>query len=147
MTTLAPTFEAFFRLGFDDFDADFMNHLKQQRHNSVRTRNVHLAAILSTLRCAALSHSEQPARSSGYSPPDQTSPAPDRQLPLTNDEIDALLDAPDRSSGHGRRAKALLLLAVQTSLRVSEFNALTLGDLVPGRGVRVRLHGQAARTA
>ena len=44
---------------------------------------------------------------------------------LTATETDALLAAPDRAAWHGRRDHALLLLAVQTGLRVSELTALT----------------------
>ena len=45
---------------------------------------------------------------------------------LTPAEIDALLAAPDRATWHGRRDHALLLLAVQTGLRVSELTGLTV---------------------
>ena len=38
---------------------------------------------------------------------------------LTPEETDALLAAPDRETWHGRRDHAMLLLAVQTGLRVS----------------------------
>ena len=44
---------------------------------------------------------------------------------LTEPEIDALLTAPDRSTWTGRRDHALLVLAIQTGLRVSELTALT----------------------
>jgi integrase len=64
---------------------------------------------------------------------------------LASEEIDALLDAPDRSSWHGRRDHALLLLAVQTGLRVSELTALTLADIELGRGAHVRVHGKGRK--
>jgi integrase/recombinase XerD len=64
---------------------------------------------------------------------------------LASDEIDALLDAPDRSSWHGRRDHALLVLAVQTGLRVSELTALTLADIELGRGAHVRVHGKGRK--
>src|SRR5512132_1084719 len=40
------------------------------------------------------------------------------------EEIKALLAAPDRRSWHGRRDHALLLVAIQTGLRVSELTGL-----------------------
>jgi integrase len=43
---------------------------------------------------------------------------------LADPEIDALLAAPDRTSWLGRRDHALLLLAIQTGLRVSELTSL-----------------------
>jgi len=64
---------------------------------------------------------------------------------LASDENDALLDAPDRSSWHGRRDHALLVLAVQTGLRVSELTALTLADIELGRGAHVRVHGKGRK--
>jgi integrase len=53
---------------------------------------------------------------------------------LTPTETDALLAAPDRTAWHGRRDHALLLLAVQTGLRVSELTALTRQDTHLGAG-------------
>jgi len=48
---------------------------------------------------------------------------------LTAPEIDALIDAPDRARWEGRRDRALLLVAVQTGLRVSELTGLNCGDV------------------
>ena len=53
---------------------------------------------------------------------------------LTDAEIDALLAAPDRTTWIGRRDHALLVLAVQTGLRVSELTGLTCGDVHLGTG-------------
>jgi integrase/recombinase XerD len=47
---------------------------------------------------------------------------------LTPEETDTLLAAPDRETWHRRRDHALLLLATQTGLRVSELTALTRQD-------------------
>ena len=44
---------------------------------------------------------------------------------LTSEEADVLIAAPDRTTWLGRRDHALLLLAVQTGLRVSELTGLT----------------------
>ena len=48
---------------------------------------------------------------------------------LNRQEVDALLAAPDRRSWSGRRDHALLLLAVQTGLRLSELTGLRREDL------------------
>ena len=64
---------------------------------------------------------------------------------LTPDETDALLAAPDRSTWHGRRDHALLLLAVQTGLRVSELTGLTRQDIHLGAGPHVRCHGKGRK--
>jgi site-specific recombinase XerD len=136
-------------LGFDDLDADlvtdFLTHLERQRHNSIRTRNARLAAIRSLFRFAALRHPEH----AGQIQRVLAIPAKRHQRGmvsyLAGEEIDALLDAPDRSSWHGRRDHALLLLAVQTGLRVSELTALTLADIELGRGAHVRVHGKGRK--
>ena len=47
----------------------------------------------------------------------------------TTREIDALLAAPDRATWTGRRDHALLLLAIQTGLRVSELASLRCEDI------------------
>ena len=123
-------------LGFDDLDADlvtdFLTHLERQRHNSIRTRNARLAAIRSLFRFAALRHPDH----AGQIQRVLAIPAKRHQRGivsyLASEELDALLDAPDRSSWHGRRDQALLVLAVQTGLRVSELTALTLADIELG---------------
>ena len=64
---------------------------------------------------------------------------------LTPEETDALLAAPDRETWHGRRDHALLLLAVQTGLRVSELTGLTRQDAHLGAGPHVRCHGKGRK--
>ena len=64
---------------------------------------------------------------------------------LTADEIDALLAAPDRATRLGRRDHALLLLAYQTGLRVSELIGLTRNDIHLGPGAHVRCHGKGRK--
>lgn len=102
-------------LDIEDLDAlligAFLDHLEHERHNSIRTRNARLAAIRSLFRYAALRHPEHAAtiaRVLAISPKRF-----ERALItfLTEPEIDALLDAPDRSTWTGRRDHAMLLLA------------------------------------
>jgi integrase/recombinase XerD len=52
---------------------------------------------------------------------------------------------PTRETWHGRRDHALLLLAVQTGLRVSELTALTRQDAHLGAGPHVRCHGKGRK--
>jgi integrase len=56
-----------------------------------------------------------------------------------------VLAAPDRATWLGRRDHALLLLACQTGLRVSELTALTCGDVHLGAGAHVRCHGKGRK--
>jgi integrase/recombinase XerD len=136
-------------LSLADLDATligaFLQHLQQQRGNGGATRNARLAAIHSLFRYAAPRAPEHAAVIS------QVLAIPPRRREraivsyLTPDEIDALLTAPDRKTWHGRRDHALLLLAVQTGLRLSELTALTAQDVHPGAGPPVRCHGKGRK--
>lgn len=125
--------------------AAFLAHLEQQRRNSVRTRNARLAAIHSLFRFAALRHPEH----AGLIQRVLAIPAKryERRIVcfLTKQEIDAVLAAPDRSSWHGQRDHALLALAAQTGLRVSEITGLTRGDLQLDTGAHVRCRGKGRK--
>ena len=125
--------------------AAFLDHLETGRGNSVRTRNARLAAIHSLFRFAALTHPEHAetiARVLAI-PPKRF----DKALIsyLTEDEIDALLAACDPATWTGRRDHALLLLAVQTGLRVSELTGLTRADLHLDAGAHVACHGKGRK--
>jgi integrase/recombinase XerD len=121
------------KLDFCDLDVHlvsaFLNHLENDRGNTVSTRNVRLAAIRSLFRYAALRHPEHAELIARV----LAMPAKrfDRALIsfLTTDEVKALLAAPDRNTLTGRRDHALLLTAVQTGLRVSELTGLRCQDL------------------
>jgi integrase/recombinase XerD len=64
---------------------------------------------------------------------------------LGEKEIEALLDVPAPSTWIGRRDHALLLVAVQTGLRVSELTALRRQDVTFGTGAHVRSHGKGRK--
>jgi integrase len=57
----------------------------------------------------------------------------------------ALLAAPDRSTWAGRRDHALILLAAQTGLRISELTELTISDIHLGTGPHVSCHGKGRK--
>lgn len=123
----------------------FLNYLERERGNSVRTRNARLAAIHSLFRFALLrhpDHSELIARVLAI-PVKRC----DRSLVtfLIDLEVDALLASPDRRTWTGRRDHALLLLAIQTGLRVSELTRLTCGDVQLGAGAHVSCHGKGRK--
>ena len=137
------------RLALEDFDAPlitaFLDDLEQQRGNTTRTRNARLAAVHSMFRFAALAHPEHAeliARVLAIQPK-----RADRTIVtfLTDTEVDALLAAPDRSGWLGRRDHALLLLAIQTGLRVSELAGLRRADVILDHGARVRCEGKGRK--
>ena len=137
------------RLDIADLDAQtigaFLDHLENERGNSARTRNARLAAIHSLFRYAALRHPEHAADIQRVLaiPPKRY----DKALVtyLTEDEITALLAAPDRATWTGRRDQALLVLACQTGLRASELTSLAIGDVHLGAGAHVSCLGKGRK--
>jgi len=64
---------------------------------------------------------------------------------LDRPEIEAILAAPDRSTFIGRRDHALLTLAAQTGLRLSELIGLRRADLHLATGAHVRCEGKGRK--
>jgi site-specific recombinase XerD len=137
------------KLEIEDLDASlitaFLDHLEHDRGNSPRTRNARLAAIHSMFRYAALRHPEHAALISRV----LAVPAKryDRAIIsyLTAEEVDALLAAPDRARWIGRRDHALLTVAIQTGLRVTELTNLRRHDVHLGTGPHVQAFGKGRR--
>ena len=137
------------KLCVNNLDADvigaFLNHLEADRANSARTRNARLAAIHSFFRYAALRHPEHAAVI------ERVLAIPPKRFErhtvsfLTDPEVEALLDAPNRATWLGRRDHALLLTAIQTGLRVSELTSLRCADLVLSTGPHVRCVGKGRK--
>lgn len=123
----------------------FLQHLEKDRGNSVRTRNARLAAIHSFFRFASL---QEPAHAATCQrvlaiPTKKT----ERKLvtSLTRAEQDALVASPDRETWLGRRDHAILVLFLQTGLRVSELRGLRCGDVVLSTGTHVRCRGKGRK--
>jgi site-specific recombinase XerD len=110
-----------------------------------RTRNLRLTAIRSLFAYASLRHPEHAALIQRV----LAIPAKRFDKPivsfLTATEIDAVVGAPDLSRWEGRRDRALLLVAVQTGLRVSELTGLDCGDVGLGTGANVRCEGKGRK--
>src|ERR1051326_726808 len=123
------------QLDIGDLDAPlvggFLDHLERNRNNSIRTRNNRLAAIHFLFRYAALRHPEHAASIQRVLaiPPKRFQR--DLVTFLSEQEADALLGACGRATWTGRRDHALLALAVQTGLRISELAGLTCADVAP----------------
>ena len=64
---------------------------------------------------------------------------------LLRDEVEAILAAPERSTWLGRRDHTLLLVAVQTGLRLSELISLDKGAVHLGAGAHVRCVGKGRK--
>jgi site-specific recombinase XerD len=136
-------------LDFADLDAtvigDFLTHLETGRGNSVRTRNARLAAIHSFFHFAAFAHPEHAALIQ------RVLAIPHKRFEralvtfLDRPQFEALLTAPDRSTPLGRRDHTLLLLALQTGLRLSELTGLRIQDVHLGRGPHLRCFGKGRK--
>lgn len=137
------------QLDWEDLDAQaitaFLDHLEIDRGNSARTRNLRLTAIRSLFTYASLRHPEHAALIQRV----LAIPAKRFDKPvisfLTAAEIDALLAAPDTSRWEGRRDRALILLTVQTGLRVTELTGLNNRDVTLGTGGNVRCTGKGRK--
>ena len=137
------------RLDFADLDATtvaaFLDHLERERANSIRSRNARLAAIHSLFTFAALHHPEHnndiarvlaiPAKRTDHTIVEF----------LTDDEVDELLNQPDRGTRTGRRDHTMLHLAVQTGLRASELTTLHCRDIHLGTGPHVSCLGKGRK--
>ncbi len=125
--------------------AEFLRDLEENRGNSTRSRNQRLAAIRSFFHYVAYEapdHADQIQRVLAI-PRKRYS----RRLVsfLEPAEIVALLNAPDQNTWSGRRDHALLLVAVQSGLRVSELTALRKDDAILGAGAHVRCMGKGRK--
>jgi site-specific recombinase XerD len=136
-------------LELEDLDAQlisaFLNHLEHDRGNSPRTRNARLAAIHSMFRYAALRHPEHAALIA------RVIAVPTKRFDraivtyLTPQEVDALLAAPDGDRWIGRRDHALLAVAIQTGVRVTELTTLRCQDAHLGTGPHVQVTGKGRK--
>jgi len=136
-------------LTLNDLDAPmvlaFLDHIEADRGNSPRTRNLRLTAIRSFMRHASVR--------------DPTSlPIAQRVLAISNkrfdrpvvgflsrEEVDALLDAPDRQTWSGHRDAVMIAVLYNTGARVSEVIGLRIADVLLDRASALHLHGKGRK--
>lgn len=136
-------------LALEDIDAPlviaFLDELESVRKVSARTRNLRLTAIHSFFQFAAF---EAPANAAQVQ---RVLAIPAKRFTrtlvpfLSRDEVDALLAAPDKRTWSGRRDHALMLLAVQTGLRLSELTGLRREDVTLSVGAHVHVIGKGRK--
>jgi integrase/recombinase XerD len=136
-------------LNLIDIDAElvgaFLADIESTRGNRARSRNARLSAIRSFFRYVAINEPQllhhcqrilaMPSKRHEKRAIDY----------LTRPEIEALVAAPDLTTWHGRRDRAILVLALQTGLRVSELINLAARDIVLGPGAHVRCVGKGRK--
>jgi len=123
----------------------FLDSLEHERHNTVASRNVRLAALHAFFRFVAVHEPEQLARSQRI-----------LQIPfkradhrlidyLEYAELQAVLEAVDRSTPAGRRDYALLATMFNTGARVQEILDLRACDLQLEKPYQVHLFGKGRK--
>jgi integrase/recombinase XerD len=128
-----------------EFIGRFLVFCEEGRGNSPRTRNTRLAAIRSFFKYVAVNEPQllhhcqrilaMPSKRYEKHPIDFLLPR----------EMDALLCAPDQTRWFGRRDRTLLLVMLQTGLRVSEVTGLCNSDVELGTGAHVRCLGKGRK--
>jgi len=123
----------------------FLDHLEKVRGNCVRSRNARFAAIRAFMVFAAsqdpaslptiqrvlaipMKHFERPVLGS-----------------LSRIEMQAILEAPDRSRWSGQRDQVLLAAMYNTGARVSEIIAIRVADLLLEISSTVKIHGKGRK--
>lgn len=132
-----------------DIDAElvggFLDHIETERGNTARSRNTRLTAVRSFFNFVAINepgllhHCQQVL----------ALPAKRYEKPvlsyLEQEEIEALLAAPNLGTWYGRRDRTILHVFVQTGLRVSELIGLDCGDVDLGTGAHVSCRGKGRK--
>ena len=136
-------------LSLEEIDAPlvtaFLDDLENRRSITPRSRNLRLTAIRSFFRYVSY---EEPSCACQIQ---RVLAIPNKRYTrplvhfLDRPEIDALLAAPDQTTWLGRRDHALLLVAVQTGLRLSELTSLRHADVALGSGAHVRCTGKGRK--
>ena len=137
------------QLAFEQIDAPliaaFLDDLESKRGIAPRSRNLRLTAIRSFFHYAAF---ESPAHAAQIQ---RVLAIPSQRFTraqvgfLTRPEVEALLAAPDPHTWSGRRDHAILLVAVQTGLRLSELTGIRRDAVILGTGANIRVLGKGRK--
>ena len=123
----------------------FLDQLQKERGNGARTRNLRLVAVRSFLRYASY---RDPAALPTIQ---QVLAIPmkrfDRPLLgfLSHEQMQAVLDAPDRTTWSGRRDHVMFYTFYNTGARVSEIIGLRVNDVDLDRSTAVHIRGKGRK--
>lgn len=136
-------------LAFADLDTEsvlrFLRHLEKERGNSVRTRNVRLAAIRSFARYAALRDPALAAAAQALLAIPLKRTVHSVLGFLDRQEMESILRAPDAATWSGRRDRVLFATFYNTGARVAELGGLCREDVDLARSRSIRLHGKGRK--
>ena len=122
----------------------FLDHLEQQRHNSVRSRNLRLTALRAFLKFAARRDV------SSFYVIEQALGVPMKRFErpmlgfLTREEMLAVIGQPG-DTWTSQRDHLLLAMLYNTGARVSEIIAVKVSDVVVTESACVHLHGKGRK--
>ena len=126
------------------FLSDFLDHLEAQRHNSVRSRNVRLAAVRAFLKFAAR---RDPANLGVI---ENALAVPMKRFErnmvgfVPHEQMLAVIDVAT-DTWIGQRDRLMLTLLFNTGARVSEMVGVRVADVVLGPSNSIRLHGKGRK--
>ncbi len=124
---------------------DFLNHLEEKRHNTVRSRNLRLAAIKAFFRYAVSRNPEALAIA------EQVLAIPAKRVEkpmldfLSREETEAILATFDRTTFSGHRDFVLFLTLYNTGMRVSEIITLCRNSLQLEASPSIQIHGKGRK--
>lgn len=127
------------------FILQFLDHLENDRHNSIRTRNARFAAIRSFMRYVGL---KEPSVG-GLAQSVLSIPLKcfERRLIgfLSREEVQAILDAPSPLSWTGQRDRVMLATLYNTGVRIAELIALRVCDVAFESGPAIHIVGKGRK--
>jgi len=128
-----------------DFVLEFLDYLEQERGNSERTRNLRLAAIRSFLRYVSY---RLPGSLSTIQAvlavPQKKFDRPALEF-LTREEVEAIIEAPDKTTFGGHRDFIMFMTLYNTGARVSEIIGLRVSDLCLESKASILIHGKGRK--
>lgn len=137
------------KLSIDDFDAKFvigfLNSLENERKNTIKTRNLRLAAIHSFLNYISI---VEPSAGQQFK---EVLSIPMKKFEryvvdfLTREEINAILCSPNIKTWSGARDQVMFNLLYNTGARIFEVINLKLSDIDLTEKSIVKLHGKGRK--
>jgi len=125
--------------------AGFLDMLERDRHASVATRNARLAAIHSLFSYASFRHPDHAELIARVLAIPTKATRRTQVVYLDDEEVDAILAAPDRDTWSGQRDHAWLLLMITTGIRVGELIGLRRSELCTSRPAHIVVTGKGRK--
>ena len=127
------------------FVGGFLQHLEVDRGNCTRTRNTRLAALRAFFRYVAINEPACALQCQRLLAIPTKRCQHDLVEFLTDEEVAALIAAPNPDMWIGRRDRTIMLVAARTGLRNSEITGLRRQDVEFGTGAHVRCLGKGRK--